>query len=153
MQVKDIMTREVISVAPSMKINEVAHVLTQYRIHGVPVVDEGKKLVGIVTETDFFVTDSPDLYLPSYINFMNATKMQGEIDPRQKERVETLMNASAKDIMTTECFTFSPEMDVIEQVIKVFQEKRLHTVPVVDQNGILDGIVTVADIIKLIQQP
>ena len=149
MQVKDIMTNKVVTASPSMKINEVAHLLTGYRIHGVPVVDEENKLVGIVTETDFFVTDSPDLYLPSYINFLNDTKMKGEINSAQKEKVKELLGASAKDIMTTECFTFSPETE-IEEVVAVFQKKELHTVPVVGKDGKLAGIITVADIIKLI---
>jgi len=53
MKVKDIMTKDVIFVSPETKINKVADKLIKHRIHGVPVIKEGK-LVGIITETDFF---------------------------------------------------------------------------------------------------
>lgn len=50
--VSDIMTASVISVSPSDPLQKVAALLTEHRIHGVPVLDDGA-IVGIITETDF----------------------------------------------------------------------------------------------------
>ena len=53
MQVKDVMTRKVISVDPGETIFNAARLMLQYRISGLPVVDKEGELVGIVTEGDF----------------------------------------------------------------------------------------------------
>ena len=52
MKVKDIMTREVVSVLPGASIEEIAKVLVENKISGVPVVDDVGNLVGIVSEGD-----------------------------------------------------------------------------------------------------
>lgn len=53
MQVKDVMTRNVISVEASEPILKAARLMLQNRISGLPVIDATGKLVGIVTEGDF----------------------------------------------------------------------------------------------------
>ena len=53
MQVKDVMTRNVISVAANEPILKAAQLMLQNSISGLPVVDAEGKLVGIVTEGDF----------------------------------------------------------------------------------------------------
>jgi len=52
--VKDIMTKDPITVSPDFTIEETADILMRYKISGVPVVDDKKKLVGIITQTDLF---------------------------------------------------------------------------------------------------
>ncbi|HKS71197.1 MAG TPA: CBS domain-containing protein [Ktedonobacterales bacterium] len=49
---RDIMTSQVVSVSPSAPIREVADLLAEYRISGVPVVDEQGQMLGLVTEAD-----------------------------------------------------------------------------------------------------
>lgn len=51
--VRDIMTRELVTVTPDTPIIEVAQLLLEYRIGGIPVVDEGQ-VVGMITESDLF---------------------------------------------------------------------------------------------------
>jgi acetoin utilization protein AcuB len=53
-KVKDIMTRDVITVPPDFTVEETAQVLLQNRISGAPVVDANGKLVGAITQTDIF---------------------------------------------------------------------------------------------------
>jgi CBS domain-containing protein len=148
MKIEQIMIKKVVVVKAKDKISEVAQVMTKYRIHGVPVVKKNK-LVGIITETDFFVKDLPDLYLPSYINFLKSTKMTGNIKHSKKKEIKAILKATAKDIMTIGCITMSPEDDV-SNMIKIIKEKHIFTFPVVDEENNLVGIVTQADIIKLI---
>lgn len=52
MTARDIMTREVVTVTPDTPVEELAKVLTDRRISGVPVVDEAGNVVGIATEAD-----------------------------------------------------------------------------------------------------
>ena len=52
MQARDIMTHEVITITPEVSVQDAARVLADYRISGMPVVDGGERMVGIVTEAD-----------------------------------------------------------------------------------------------------
>ena len=149
MQVKDIMTKSVICVRPDNSITEVARLLTDNRIHGVPVVDGENKLTGIITESDFFIKDIPDLYLPSYIDFLKKTGFAKGISREQKKQFEELLEAKASDIMTKECFSVAPEMEV-EEMLKIIKSRNYYTLPVTDKEKKVVGIVTVADVIKLL---
>ena len=59
MNVADIMTQQVISVTPETTIAEAAQLLLQHRISGLPVVDPGGAVVGIVTEGDLCAGSRP----------------------------------------------------------------------------------------------
>jgi len=50
MRTRDVMTKDVIAVEREKPIAEIAPILVENRIHGVPVIDEEKKIVGILTE-------------------------------------------------------------------------------------------------------
>lgn len=52
MQAKDIMTKNVISVSEGSSIHEIVGLLLKYRISAVPVIDDARKVVGIVSEGD-----------------------------------------------------------------------------------------------------
>ena len=149
MKVKDIMKTNVVMVTPDTKITEVADILIRHRFHGVPVV-EGKKLVGIITEDDFFLKDSARLYLPSYIGLLRETKVLGEMSPDKKEKVNRLLNATARDIMSPGCQSISQEVE-LEDLLHFFQETKFTTVPVTEEDGVLIGIVTLIDVISLIK--
>jgi CBS domain-containing protein len=51
--IRDIMTQPVVTVAPDTSIMEVAQLLLEHRIGGVPVVEEGL-VIGVITESDLF---------------------------------------------------------------------------------------------------
>jgi CBS-domain-containing membrane protein len=148
MQVKDLMTKEVILVNINTKIREISQILTRHAIHGVPVIDDNDLIAGIITESDFFIKDIPDLYLPSYIEFMKKAELAATIDKEEKEKIEKLMNATANDIMTTDPITVRPD-DRSDEVIRLFKDNHLFTIPVIDESRKVVGIITVADIIRL----
>src|SRR6185437_9339484 len=52
MLARDIMTSQVISISPTTAVQVIADLLADYRISGVPVVDEANHLLGLVTEAD-----------------------------------------------------------------------------------------------------
>jgi CBS domain-containing protein len=147
-KVKDIMVKEVISVKPETKIIEAAQLISKYRIHGIPVVEKGK-IVGIITETDFFVKDQPDIYLPSYIEFLNKAEFASKIPFTKRSTINKLLKAKAKDIMTTDCFTVMPDMEV-KELLKLIIAKHYFTIPVADKDGKIVGIVTQNDILNII---
>lgn len=149
MKVKDIMTKDVFYVSPDSKITEVSKIFTEKRIHGLPVVDNGQ-IVGIITESDFFIKGVSNLYLPTYIHLLEKSKLHKKrVDKKDKEGMDKLLKAKASDVMTKNCLTVDQNMDT-DELIEIFKEKALYTLPVVDDSNKMVGIITQADIIKLI---
>lgn len=149
MQVQKIMTKKVILVRQNEKVVKVARLLDKFQIHGLPVVDKNNKIAGIITESDFFIKSLPGLHLPSYIDFLKKAKFAKRLSKKQKQETNQLIEATAKDIMTEDCFCVEPRLE-IKELIKIFKNKHIYTIPVIDKNQKVIGIVTMADIIKLI---
>lgn len=151
MQIKYVMTREVIVVPEDASITSVANLLMKHKIHAVPVVDKEQKVLGIVTETDFFLKDSIALYLPAYVEILER-EMRGK--KRQLEEVpelKNLVNARAKDIMTRNCVTLSEVADV-KDLLALVKIHHYKSFPVTDFRGVLIGIVTLIDVIGVFHQ-
>ena len=149
MKVKDIMTKDVISVGVDAEMIEVAKILTEKRIHGVPVV-EHKKVVGIITETDFYAREEHSLYLPSFIEFVKKFKLSKDAPVFEKDDLKNILKAEAGDIMTEGCVSIDPESE-IEDLFEIFKREGFHTLPVIDGSGELCGRVTLADVIALVK--
>jgi len=148
MLIEDIMTKEVISVNLSTKITEVANLLHEKRIHALPVVDGGKKVIGIIAETDFFLKELSNAYLPAYIQY-NKRAGGAESTEEEKKVAEKVAGTEAKDIMTANPVTIKADAKISE-AMTIIKEKNFFSLPVVDDDGVLVGIITIADIIKLI---
>jgi len=142
---KDIMVTNVITVTPQDDVNRVAHLLLEYHISGLPVVNSKGKLVGIISEADlvfqekkvrspFFMVlfDSP-IYLERPHRFLDELKRSAA----QK----------VKDLMSTKLHTVGPETGIAD-VATILAEKGINRVPVVDKEGKILGIITRQDIIK-----
>jgi len=151
MQVKDIMTTNVISLSPDMSIDRAAAVLFDNNLTGAPVLSFDNKLIGIVTEYDFI---SPDLkiHIPTYIKLLKSlelVKKDREAKPLQQE-LEKIKNTKVEDIMTRDVITVSPEGS-IEDLIDLIIKNRINPVPVLDEQKKLVGIVSRADLVKILK--
>src|SRR4051794_41575333 len=79
--VRDIMEVDVPAVYPEDPIEKVVHVLRDHELPGVPVINEGGRCVGIITESDLIMAgEKEDLHLPHYVElfggfvFLESTK-------------------------------------------------------------------------------
>jgi CBS domain-containing protein len=61
MNAKDIMTRDIISVSPTMKVKDLAMTLIKNQISGAPVAGKDGKIVGIVSEADIVAKKGKDV--------------------------------------------------------------------------------------------
>jgi len=149
MKVKDIMTKEVIFVGADDSITDVSKTLVKNRIHAVPVMEKGK-VVGIITETDFFTKGSVGIHLPTYIEFLKDKKAHTHVHNAEQWKIEALLNAKACDIMSSPCITIEQDADA-DEFFGLLKGRKLSSVPVVDEKNELVGIITLADIIGLIR--
>lgn len=125
----DIMTKQVFFVKPDTPLKEVAEVMEKHGISGLPVVDENKKVIGIITEKNFMTV------------IAHCLQNEGRL-------VIPISSQKAADIMTTPAITVIEDTTVLKSN-NILHEKHIDRVPVVNQMGFLQGIVTRADILKI----
>ena len=113
-----IMTKEVISVTPNTSLGKVREILLKKGIHHVPVV-ENKKLVGLITTWDMF---------------------------KLGKSADDYAEMKAYELMTTHLAKLSPD-DHIGAAAEVFEEHLFQAIPVVNDNGELEGIITTHDLL------
>ncbi|MCZ7371485.1 MAG: CBS domain-containing protein [Candidatus Methanoperedens sp.] len=136
--VKDVMTGNAICISKDADIHEAARILSENRISGLPVVNEEKRLIGIVTEADILYSAG----MEKSHNFGDILRnILGEPHPKIRN------GSKVEEIMTTRVITTSPDRD-IREVAKILDEKRIKRLPVVDKNNKLIGIISRADILR-----
>ncbi len=143
---QDIMTREVIVVAPQTPVNEFAALITEKRISGAPVVDENGTVVGVVTESDL-IDQKKRLHIPTVAAILDAVIMLENPFKLDKE-FKKMTGTTVADIATRQPITVTSATPV-EEIATIMAEKRAHTLPVVD-DGRLVGVVGKTDIIRTI---
>ncbi|HOF42676.1 MAG TPA: CBS domain-containing protein [Candidatus Moranbacteria bacterium] len=149
MLVRDIMTKNVVTVSPETKVVDVAEILFKNKFHGVPVVRDNE-VVGIITATDFFTKGTESFFLPTYIKFLGKNVNMEKLNDFQREKVKKLLDAKVEDIMSRNCVTVMADMRV-EDVMEFFKTTKFSTFPVTDEKNLLIGIVTLADILGSIK--
>lgn len=147
MQVKDIMTKKVITVNPETKIKKAADFLSKHNLTGLPVIDKKNKIVGIISEADF-MTKNHHLHLPSYIQTLHALKTWDRSDEKLKKEIKKLSNIKASEIMNTDVVVVSPKT-TLKDLAVLFAEKRVNPIPITDKENHLLGIVSRSDIVRL----
>ena len=133
------------TVTPDTDVESVISVLRENELPGVPVVNEGGRLVGIVTETDLVLPDDDgDLHLPHYVNIFGGTVF---IEPlkRFESKLRKAFASTAADMMSEDPTTVSPETTV-EEAAKLIHETGHNRLPVVE-HGRLVGVVTRVDVL------
>jgi CBS-domain-containing membrane protein len=140
----EIMDADVPAVSPGDDARKAIDLLAQTDMGAVPVVDEERRVVGIVSESDLVLSDEEsDLHLPHYLNIMGGIVFVGSM----KGFEERLNKAFATDV--AELMTVGPIVaragDGVDLVAKTIADKHHNHLPVVDADGRLAGMVTRAD--------
>lgn len=144
--VAEIMDREPASVSPDYGIKEVIDVLQTHDLPGVPVVDEVRKVVGIITDSDLVISDErSDFHLPHYVNIMGGLVFL-ESTRHFEERAKKAFAATAAEMMTPDPITVQPD-DPVERAGKLISDSTHNRLPVVDDEGRLVGVVTRVDVL------
>ena len=144
-KVKDIMTKEITVVGPDTEITEAAKLLLENRFNGLPVVDDSGKLVGIICQSDLIAQQKsipvPTLFsfLDGFIPLTSTKKMEAEI--------QKIAAITVKDAMTRRPVTVTPETH-IDTVAALMVDNSFHTLPVLNENGALVGIVGKEDVLR-----
>ena len=129
--VREIMTKEVLSVDVTERILEVQHLLLSKHIRHAPVMKDGE-LVGILSLTD--------------LQRMSFSNTYGDDESSADDAISNLFTAGM--VMHKDPVTVSPDSNITE-IAKIFVEREFHALPVVE-NNVLVGIITTTDILKML---
>jgi len=144
-RVRSLMTRDVVAISPETSVGEIARLMWEHAISGVPVIDEQRRVIGIVTEFDLIAREA-SFNAPLYVPFLDAFfKVPGTGDETQLRKI---LATKAAEIMSSPAITIGPE-EKIEALATLMYRRRVNPVPVVDQEGRLLGIVSRSDLIWL----
>jgi CBS domain-containing protein len=140
----EIMDAGVPAVSPDADARAAVELLAETDKGAIPVVDEERRLVGIVSESDLVLGDEEaDLHLPHYINIMGGVVFVGSLKGFE-ERLEKAFATKVAELMTPDPVVVN-DYSSAETVARRIAEKHHNHLPVVDDEGRLVGMVTRAD--------
>jgi len=135
MKVSDVMTREVVSIAPDASVMEAVRLMLQHKVSGLPVIDGTGRLQGVVTEGDFLrrVETGTERKRSRFVEFL--------LGPGRL--AEDYVHASGRkvdEVMTPDPRTVG-EDEALEKVVHLMERYRIKRLPVVRGDKVV-GIVT-----------
>ncbi len=117
MEVKDIMSKDIVIADLNDTIMDVAKLMAHHNIGCIPVTEDGAKVLGVITDRDIILS------LAKY-----------ELDPNV---------TSAKSIMTSKVYSVKPNAD-LRDALDLMKKQRIRRLPVVE-NDLLLGMVSLGD--------
>jgi CBS-domain-containing membrane protein len=139
-KIKDVMTGEVVAVRKDASFKEMAARLRQYRVSAFPVIDENRRVIGVVSEADLLAKEAlagEHAGIPAAVT--------GILHHKDYKKSEGL---TAGDLMTHPAVTVRPE-DSVEHAARLMYTLQVKRLPVVDAGGYLVGIVSRADLLTV----
>jgi CBS domain-containing protein len=147
-KISDIMTKEIVKVGPDTRVRDIAQLMTDHGVSGLPVVDKDDQLLGVVTEMDMIVRNTR-FKIPNFIMILDHI-IYLETPQQFQERLENMLGVTAQEIMTEEPATIAPDA-TIEELSELMADREVNPIPVVENNRLV-GIISRADIIRLMAE-
>lgn len=143
LKVKDIMTKEVITVTNETTVEELARLLIKNKISGAPVVDGSGNLTGIVTENDL-ISQNKRLHIPTVIRLFDSFILFGS--GRMEDEIRKMAAVTVGGICTKKVISVTEESS-LEEVATLMSEKNIHLLPVVRGRAVV-GIIGKANVVN-----
>lgn len=132
---KDIATKNVITVSPTMSIIGAIEIMTKKGFRRLPVADSGTgKIIGIVTAGDI-------------LNFMGGGEKFNLVSGKHKGNLIAALNDNVREIMTTRLITLK-ENAKVNEVVRTIVDKKCGGLPIISENSSVVGIVTERDVLR-----
>jgi CBS-domain-containing membrane protein len=141
MKVKEIMSKDVVSIKPDDNAKDALNLLFKMQISGLPVINTQGKLIGMFTEKDIL-----SQILPSYLEKIG--RFVYEENPKSiKKKFQDLTNLPVSQLMRKDVITIDEEASLCE-VARLMFTKRVRRIPVLNNEKKVIGIVAREDIVK-----
>ncbi|MBS0269658.1 MAG: CBS domain-containing protein [Proteobacteria bacterium] len=141
MKARDIMTKNVVSVTPDCSIADMAATMQKFRVSGLPVINAGGALVGVVTEGDCLrrTETGTETKRSGWRSFLASPEtLAGEYVRSHGRKVS--------DVMTRDLITIGEDTD-IDEIVHLMEKHQIKRLPVV-RDGAVTGIVSRANLVQ-----
>ncbi len=146
--VADVMTSSVVAVRRTAEFKDIVEVMRRRRVSAFPVLDDGDRVIGVVSEADLLPREAYPVRLAS---------------PRRRERAERGEEAAtarpakaramtAQELMTSPAITVTGDTPVTEAA-RIMHARHVKRLPVVDEEGRLLGVVSRIDLLGVYDRP
>ena len=140
-RVSDVMTTSVVTVDRITPYKEIARLLTEHRISGLPVLKMGREVIGVVTEADLLAAED------KVQRRLHAAGRRPWWPQRQQHPALT-----AGELMTAPAITIGRHA-TIPAAARVMNAQHIRRLPVVDEKGRLVGVVSRRDLLSVFLRP
>lgn len=144
LKVKDIMTKDVVTVTKETTVMDLARIFSQRHLSSLPVLDQGGDLIGIVTETDLVEQDK-NLHIPTVISIFDWV-IYLESDKKFEKELKKMTGRIVGDIYSGDVVTVTPDTS-ISDVADLLSSRKINALPVIEGKKLV-GIVSRIDLIR-----
>jgi len=139
--VRDVMTTRVVAVRLNATYKEMAARLREFRVSAFPVLDDGNKVIGVVSEADLLTKEALEYSVPGVTG--------GILHGREQAKAAAV---TAAELMTKPAVTIGPR-EPVSHAARLMYSRKVKRLPVVDDDGRLIGIVTRVDLLSVFSRP
>lgn len=143
MKVHEVMSARVITVSPGTPLRKLWEAIFKKGIHGLPVVDGRKRLIGIVAEEDLL-----KLLYPKYEDFIEDFASASDFEEMEK-KIDELTKLKAEHVMCKKIIFTRPDTPLMRALSRMIVRK-VRQLPVVSEENILVGMITKGDIFDVL---
>ena len=132
MSITNLMTRDLTTLDLDSSLNDAKQIFENNKFHHIVVVDESRKVSGLITDRDLFKQLSPSIGTP-----------------KESRADQVLLRKPVHTIMTRNIVTGTAKLDLYETAF-LFHKHRISCLPIVDEKQAIIGIVTWRDLLKVL---
>ena len=147
-RVQDFMTPNPITISPTATVEEAVKLMEEKGISGLPVLDDDNKLVGIISEGDLLVRESP-MKPPLFMTLLGGV-IYFESPTKFHQHIKKSLGMLVGDVMTSKVITTSPDT-LLNEVSDKMLSKKVNRLPVIDEDSKLVGILTRHDLVSALK--
>ena len=140
----DIMSTQLVTVKKETTLKDLAKILYEKNINGVPVVDDEGKLAGIICESDL-IRKNKKLHIPTVVALFDGVFYLE--NPKNFEKEMARINAATVEDLYSKKVVTVNEKTPVDEIATLMAEKKFYTIPVVDGDRLV-GVVGKADLIR-----
>jgi CBS domain-containing protein len=141
-RVRDVMVTSVVAAREGAVFKEIVDALIRNRVSAVPVIDADRRVLGVVSEADLLARVSK-----AHLALPRGHRLSAHSEERRK-----LHAATARELMTSPACVIAPHAAITEAAWHAARS-RVRRLPVVDDNGVLVGIVSRSDLLRPFLRP
>jgi len=144
LKASDIMSSHVISVKKETSLKDLALLLYDHHINGVPVMDDDGSLIGVICESDL-IRKNKKLHIPTVVTLFDAV-IYLESSKKFEKEIERVNATKVEDLYTKKVVSIEKETP-IDEIATIMAEKKIYTIPVMEGDRLV-GIVGKTDLIR-----